>query len=69
MIFAAERNNIIVAVSPELSSDHAEEWFLGLGSVAHGANLVVLDLADGESPSVGDSIDVDFDGSATLRAG
>lgn len=68
MIFAAERNNVIIAISPELSADHAgQEWFRALGSAAQGATLVVLDLAEDESPSVGDAIDVDPDGVATLR--
>jgi len=67
MIFAAERDGFIVAISPELGTDYAgQEWFRALGSSARGASLVVLDLAEGESPSVGDAIEVDPDGVATL---
>ena len=67
MIFAAERDGVIIAISPELGTDFAgQEWFRALGSTARGASLVVLDLAEGESPSLGDAIDVDPDGVATL---
>ena len=66
-IYAAERDGVIVDLSPRMGTDHAaQEWFRELGSDAQGCTLVVLDLSDGESPAVGDAIDVDPDGVATL---
>lgn len=64
--YAAETNSRITHLSGALDSDHAaQEWHRGLGNPG---TLVVLDLATGEEPAVGDELDIDGDGVATLVA-
>lgn len=63
-VFAAETDGRITHLSAPLDNDHAaQEWHRSLGSPG---TLVVLDLADGEEPAVGDEIEIDSDGVATL---
>lgn len=63
--YAAETNGTITHLSGPLDSDlAAQTWHRELGNPG---TLVVLDLAEGETPKVGDSIDIDADGVATLR--
>jgi len=67
MIFAAEKDSTIARISPDLATDEAgQRWFRDLGSDAQGCTLVVLDLIDGATPSVGDSLDIYDDGVAAL---
>lgn len=62
--YAAVSDDTITHLSGELGTDSdAQRWHASLGNPGV---LVVLDIADDEAPSVGDLVDVDEDGVATL---
>ena len=65
--YAAITDNTITHLSGPIAADHeAQAWHRGLRSPG---KLVVLDLAEGERARIGDAVDVDEDGVATLAGG